>query len=221
MNEDAPVNSAGDGSQIALPPAHIIVGKRNRSKYKKNNGQKYDGRTKAGRKLVSRILSGRNKKMSEEQTLIPEAATETERAQKQIQQQKKLSRAKDLQKKRDETKKKMQSKTKEMDILMKARLSDFKKKASKQEKKLKKESVDIDVLDTATALVDKKPGVSDEQGFANIKLGDKEMKMDDYSAKRVAGVYNQLDPANQIKYRQMLNHSPETYLKAVDFAIKN
>ena len=45
MNEDAPINSAGDGSQIALPPAHIIVGKKNRSKYKKNNGAKYDGLT--------------------------------------------------------------------------------------------------------------------------------------------------------------------------------
>ena len=50
---------------------------------------------------------------------------------------KKLGRSKDLQKKRDEAKKKMQSKTKEMDVLMKARMSDFKKKASDQTKKLK------------------------------------------------------------------------------------
>ena len=218
MNEDAPINSAGDGSQIALPPTHVIVGKKNRSKYKKNNA-KYDGRTKAGRKLVSRIMSGRNKKMSEESTKIAEAASETERAQKQIQQQKKLGRAKDLQKKRDDAKKKMQSKTKEMDTLMKARLSDFKKKASDQTKKLKKESVEVDVLDTAVALVDKKVG--DEQGFADIAVGDKTMKLDTYSAKRVTDVYGNLDPANQIKFRQMLNFSPETYLKAVDFAVKN
>ena len=138
---------------------------------------------------------------------------------KQIQQQKKLGRQKDLQKKRDEAKKKMQSKTKEMDVLMKARLSDFKKKASDQQKKLKKESVEVDVLDTAVGLVDKKVG--DEQGFADISVGDKTMKMDTYSAKRVTDVYSQLDPANQIKFRQMLNHSPETYLKAVDFAVKN
>ena len=219
MNEDAPVNSAGDGSRIALPPTHIIVGKRNRSKYKKNNGTKYDGRTKAGRKLVSRIMSGRNKKMSEESKKITEAATETERAQKQIAQQKKLGRQKGLQKKRDEAKNKMQSKTKEMDTLMKARLSDFKKKASDQTKKLKKESVEVDVLDTAVALVDKKVG--DEQGFADIAVGDKTMKLDTYSAKRVTDVYGNLDPANQIKFRQMLNFSPETYLKAVDFAVKN
>ena len=218
MNEDAPINSAGDGSQIALPPTHVIVGKKNRSKYKKNNA-KYDGRTKAGRKLVSRIMSGRNKKMSEESKKITEDATETERAQKQIAQQKKLGRQKGLQKKRDEAKNKMQSKTKEMDTLMKARLSDFKKKASDQTKKLKKESVEVDVLDTAVALVDKKVG--DTQGFADIAVGDKTMKLDTYSAKRVTDVYGNLDPANQIKFRQMLNFSPETYLKAVDFAVKN
>ena len=218
MNEDAPINSAGDGSRIALPPTHVIVGKKNRSKYKKNNA-KYDGRTKAGRKLVSRIMSGRNKKMSEESKKITEAATETERAQKQIAQQKKLGRQKGLQKKRDEAKNKMQSKTKEMDTLMKARLSDFKKKASDQTKKLKKESVEVDVLDTAVALVDKKVG--DTQGFADIAVGDKTMKLDTYSAKRVTDVYGNLDPANQIKFRQMLNFSPETYLKAVDFAVKN
>jgi len=218
MNEDAPINSAGDGSQIALPPTHVIVGKKNRSKYKKNNA-KYDGRTKAGRKLVSRIMSGRNKKMSEESKKITEAATETERAQKQIAQQKKLGRQKGLQKKRDDAKNKMQSKTKEMDTLMKARLSDFKKKASDQTKKLKKESVEVDVLDTAVALVDKKVG--DTQGFADIAVGNKTMKLDTYSAKRVTDVYGNLDPANQIKFRQMLNFSPETYLKAVDFAVKN
>ena len=42
---------------------------------------------------------------------------------------KKLNRQKDLQKKRDDAKKKMQSKTKEMDVLMKARLQDFKKES--------------------------------------------------------------------------------------------
>ena len=57
---------------------------------------------KAGRKLVSRVLLNRNKKMSEELTKLTEAPTETERAQKQIAQQKKLGRQKELQKKRDE-----------------------------------------------------------------------------------------------------------------------
>lgn len=227
MNEDAPVNSAGDGSRVALPPAHVIVGKRSRTKYKKSNDRKYDGRTKQGRKLVSRVLLNRTKKkMSEELQSIKEAATETERAQKQIAQQKKMGRAKELQKKRDEAKGKMQSKTKEMDTLMKARLSDFKKKASDQQKKLKKEDMNFvnensDTLTVAMALAAGEAGVADEQGFAAIQVGDKTMKMDDFSAKRVAATHQALDPANQIKFQQMLNHSPETYLAAIDFAIRN
>lgn len=94
INEEAPVNSAGDGSRVALPPTHVIVGKRSRTKYKKNNDRKYDGRTRAGRKLVSRVLLNRKRKMSEELKQLAEAPTETERAQKQIQQQKKLGRQK-------------------------------------------------------------------------------------------------------------------------------
>ena len=218
MNEYAPVNSAGDGSRVALPPAHVIVGKRSRTKYKKD--RKYDGRTKAGRKLVSRVLLNRKRKMAEELKQITEAATETERAQKQIQQQKKLGRAKDLQKKRDEAKGKMQSKTKEMDTLMKARLSDFKKKASDQTKKLKKEEfiMENDVLAVATQLAAGEIG--DTQGFADVQVGEKSMKMDEYSAKRAVAVHQALDPANQIKFQQMLNQSPETYLAAIDFAVR-
>lgn len=218
MNEDAPVNSAGDGSRVALPPAHVIVGKRSRTKYKKD--RKYDGRTKAGRKLVSRVLLNRKRKMAEELKQLTEAATETERAQKQIQQQKKLSRAKDLQKKRDEAKGKMQSKTKEMDTLMKARLSDFKKKASDQTKKLKKEEFvmeNADVLAVATQLA---AGEIGDGGFADVQVGDKSMKMDEYSAKRAVAVHQALDPANQIKFQSMLNTSPETYLAAIDFAVR-
>ena len=219
MNEDAPVNSAGDGSRVALPPAHVIVGKRSRTKYK-NKDRKYDGRTKAGRKLVSRVLLSRKRKMSEELTKLTEAPTETERAQKQIAQQKKLGRQKDLQKKRDEAKGKMQSKTKEMDTLMKARLSDFKKKASDQQKKLKKEEfiMENDVLTIATQLAAGEIG--DTQGFADVQVGEKSMKMDEYSAKRAVAVHQALDPANQIKFQQMLNQSPESYLAAIDFAVR-
>ena len=76
-----------------------------------------------------------------EQIISEAVPSETERAQKQIGQMKKLERRKDLQKKRDEAKQKMQKKTKEMDVLMKARLADFKKIASDQTKKLKKEDI--------------------------------------------------------------------------------
>lgn len=221
INEEAPVNSAGDGSRVALPPTHVIVGKRSRTKYKKNNDRKYDGRTRAGRKLVSRVLLNRKRKMSEELKQLAEAPTETERAQKQIQQQKKLGRQKELQKKRDEAKSKMQSKTKEMDTLMKARLSDFKKKASDQQKKLKKEEFVMESNDVLAVAMSLAAGeIGDTQGFADVQVGNKAMKMDEYSAKRAVAVHQQLDPANQIKFQQMLNTSPETYLAAIDFAVR-
>ena len=133
---------AGDGAALQMPPAFVFVNPRSHRRYKKNNEDSVDGRTKGAKKLMSRITKRKMKEELELQT-ISEKATETERAQKSIGQMKKLGRQKDLQKKRDETKKKMQSKTKEMDILMKARLTDFKKKASSQQKKLKKEDVQL------------------------------------------------------------------------------
>ena len=113
--------TAGDGSGLALPPAFVFVNPKQHRRYKKNNQDKVDGRTSGARALFNRI---QRRKMKEElDTNITESApTETERAQKQIGQMKKLSRQKDLQKKRDDAKKKMQTKTKEMDVLMKARL---------------------------------------------------------------------------------------------------
>ena len=54
---EEPTNSVGSGANVALPPAHEPPGIPASKKKKK-----YDGRTKAGRKLVSRILSHRDKK---------------------------------------------------------------------------------------------------------------------------------------------------------------
>ena len=135
------INSAGDGSGLQLPPAFVMVNPRQHRRYKKNN-ETVDGRTKGARSLFDRI---QKRKMKEETNVTEALSTDTERAQKQIQQGKKLGRQKDLQKKRGEAKSKMQNKTKEMDTLMKARLSDFKKKASDQTKKLKKEETEVTI----------------------------------------------------------------------------
>jgi len=117
---------AGDGSALSMPPAFVFVNTRSNRAYKKKKSSK----------LISRI--SRRKKMKEEleQTIMEAVPSETERAQKQIGQMKKLNRQKDLQKKRDEAKKKMMNKTREMDVLMKARLADFKKKAADQQKRV-------------------------------------------------------------------------------------
>jgi hypothetical protein len=221
---------AGDGSGLAMPPAFVFVNTKKRRTYK--NSDKVDGRTKGAKSMLSRITKRKKMKEQVEETIISEAVpSETERAQKQIGQMKKLNRAKDLQKKRDDAKKKMQSKTKEMDTLMKARLSDFKKKASDQTKKLKKEEITMDdtmIIETTDALevalnvATSELNPNGETSFAKITFGDgTQQNLDSFSAKRIAATYAQLDEPKQQQFRYMLNKDAATYQSALDFAIRN
>ena len=227
---------AGNGAALSMPPAFVFVNPKSHRRYKKANQDKVDGRTKGAKSMLSRIQS--RKKMKEElesQTISEAVPSETERAQKQIGQMKKLNRAKDLQKKRDEAKKKMQSKTKEMDVLMKARMSDFKKKASDQTKKLKKEETEVtkeimtestatqqDALDVALQVATSELNPSGESSFAKITFGDgSEQNLDNFSAKRIAACYAQLPDEQQTQFRYMLNKDAATYQSALDFAIRN
>ena len=223
------INSAGDGSGLQLPPAFVMVNPRQHRKYKKNN-ETVDGRSKGAKDLFSRI--NRRKMKEQIETPIEEAvSTETERAQKQISQQKKLGRQKDLQKKRGEAKSKMQSKTKEMDTLMKARLSDFKKKASDQTKKLKKEETEVtidtmnenqDVIQVALDVATSELNPQGEGSFAKVQFGDgSTQNLDNFSAKRIAACYAQLDDTHKQQFQYMLNKDASTYQSALDFAIRN
>jgi len=224
---------AGDGGSLSLPPAFVFVNPKSARRYKKSNQDRVDGRTKGARQLLSRI---QRRKMKEElEQIISEAApSETERAQKQIGQMKKLNRQKDLQKKRDEAKKKMQSKTKEMDVLMKARLSDFKKKATSQTKKLQKvnnstefttgENImeNQDVIQVALDVATSELNPSGEASFAKIKFGDgSTQNLDNFSAKRIAACYAQLDDTHKQQFQYMLNRDASSYQSALDFAIRN
>lgn len=226
------MNSAGDGSGLQLPPAFVVVNPKTQRKYKKNNSSSVDGRTKGARNLLDRI--NRRKKMKEEleTTLSEKVATETERAQKQIAQGKKLQRKKDLQKKRDEAKSKMVSKTKEMDTLMKARLSDFKSQASDKQKKVQKNSYEpegeimmentMDAMDVALEVATSELNPTGESSFAKIQFSNGETQnLDNFSAKRIAACYAQLDEPQQQQFRYMLNKDPVTYQTALDFAIRN
>ena len=199
INEE--INSAGDGSGLALPPAFVVVQPRQHRAFKKNN--KVDGRTSGAKALFSRI---QKRKMKEEiETNVTEAvSTETDRAQKQIAQGKKLKRQKELQAKRKDAKTKMQDKSKEMDILMKARLSDFKKKASTQTKKLQKNEVEHtgnaimnenqDVVKVALDVATSELNPNGEASFAKIQFADGGVQnLDNFSAKRIAATYAQLD----------------------------
>ena len=222
------INNAGDGSGLQLPPAFVMVNPRQHRKYKKGN-EKIDGRTKGARSLFDRI----NKRKMKEETNVTEAiSTDTERAQKQIAQGKKLGRQKDLQKKRGEAKEKMMRKTKEMDTLMKARLSDFKKKASDQTKKLKKnEEIEVtteimtenqDVIQVALDVATAELNPQGEQSFAKVQFSDGSVQnLDNFSAKRIAACYAQLDDTHKQQFQYMLNKDASSYQAALDFAVKN
>ena len=221
------INSAGDGSGLQLPPAFVMVNPRQHRKWKKNN-ETVDGRSKGAKDLFSRI---QKRKMKEETNVTEALSTDTERAQKQIQQGKKLGRQKDLQKKRGEAKEKMMRKTKEMDTLMKARLSDFKKKASAQTKKLKKEETEVtteimnekqDVIQVALDVATSELNPQGEGSFAKIQFADNSVQnLDNFSAKRIAACYAQLDDTHKQQFQYMLNKDAASYQSALDFAVRN
>ena len=223
------INSAGDGSGLQLPPAFVMVNPRQHRKYKKNN-EKVDGRSKGAKDLFSRI---QRRKMKEQiENPIEEAvSSETERAQKQIGQQKKLNRQKELQKKRGEAKAKMQSKTKEMDTLMKARLADFKKKAASQTKKLKREETEVtkeimtenqDVIQVALDVATSELNPQGEGTFAKVQFSDGSVQnLYNFTAKRIAACYAQLDDTHKQHFQYMLNKDAASYQSALDFAVRN
>lgn len=228
--------NAGDGSSLQLPPAFVMINPRQHRRYKKGNQDQVDGRTSGAKNLMSRINKRKMKKEQVEEKQISEAApSNTERAQKQIAQSKKLRAQKQLQNKKDTAKKAMQSKSDEMNILMKARLADFKKKAGTQTKKLsnqqKSESIQLDgdmikegqdavqvVLDVATQELNP----SGESTFSKIEFSDgSSQNLDNFSAKRIAAAYAQLEGEHQKQYQFMLNKDASTFQSALDFAIRN
>ena len=223
------INSAGDGSGLQLPPAFVMVNPRQHRKYKKNN-ERVDGRSKGAKDLFSRIQRRKMKEETDTQ-ILEYTSTETERAQKSIGQQKKLSRQKDLQKKRGEAKEKMVRKTKEMDTLMKARLADFKKKAASQTKKLKREDTEVtkkimtenqDVVQVALDVATSELNPQGEGSFAKIQFSDGGVQnLDNFSAKRIAACYAQLDDTHKQQFQYMLNKDAASYQSALDFAVRN
>ena len=222
------INAAGSGAGLALPPAFVMVNPRQHRKYKKGNEDKVDGRSKGARSLFNRI---QKRKMKEELNVTEAVSTETERAQKSIAQSKKLKRAKELQQKKKEAKGKMMDKSKEMDTLMKARLADFKKKAGDQTKKLQRNSTELegdmiienqDVIQVALDVATSELNPQGEGAFAKVQFSDGSVQnLDNFSAKRIAACYAQLDDTHKQQFQYMLNKDASTYQSALDFAIKN
>ena len=225
---------AGDGSSLQLPPAFVLINPRQHRRYKKGNQDQVDGRTSGAKDLMSRISKRKMKETVEEKQISEAAPSNTERAQKQIAQSKKLRAQKKLHKKKDEAKRSMQDKTKEMDTLMKARLSDFKKKASTQTKKLGKlnNSTEFegetviketqDVVQVALDVATQELNPSGETNFAKIDFSDgSSQSLDNFSAKRISATYAQLEGEQQKQFQYMLNKDASTFQSALDFAIRS
>ena len=227
---------AGDGSSLQLPPAFVLINPRQHRRYKKGNQDQVDGRTSGAKDLMSRINKRKMKEQVEEKQISEAAPSNTERAQKQIHQKKKLRAQKQLQSKKDTAKKAMQSKSDEMNILMKARLQDFKKKAGTQTKKLSKQqtsdSIQLDgdkmisegqdAIQVALDVATQELNPSGETTFAKINFADgSSQNLDNFSAKRIAATYAQLEGEHQKQFQFMLNKDASTFQTALDFAIRN
>ena len=227
---------AGDGSSLQLPPAFVMINPRQHRRYKKGNQDQVDGRTSGAKELMSRINKRKMKEQVEEKQISEAAPSNTERAQKQIAQKKKLRAQKQLQSKKDTAKKAMQSKSDEMNILMKARLADFKKKAGTQTKKLSKQqtsdSIQLDgdkmisegqdAVQVALDVATQELNPSGETHFAQIEFSDgSKQSLDNFSAKRIAATYAQLEGEQQKQFQFMLNKDASTFQTALDFAIRN
>lgn len=243
---------AGDGSSLALPPAFVFVDTAKKKKnLKKSKDDKIDGRKKSARKLIQRLMSRRKTKMTEENNeIISEVVSDTEKAQKQIKASKEMRGKRDLQAKRTQAKQKMSDKSDEMNTLLRARMSDFKKKAGEKQqradKQVQKNSFDsngnvisendmisiprtgsaggVDVFTTALKVAEEGSGWGrdPETSFANLVFQDGTGgRIGVYDAKRILATYEGLSSPNRDKFRVMLNMSASSYQKALDFAVRN
>ena len=115
---------------------------------------------------------------------------------------------------------------------MKARLSDFKSQAADKQKKVQKNSYEpegeimmentMDAMDVALEVATSELNPTGESSFAKIQFSNGETQnLDNFSAKRIAACYAQLDEPQQQQFRYMLNKDPVTYQTALDFAIRN
>ena len=125
----------------------------------------------------------------------------------------------------------MVRKSKEIDTLMKARLADFKKKAATQTKKLKREETELnteimtenqDVVKVALDVATSELNPQGEGSFAKIQFSDGGVQnLDNFSAKRIAACYAQLDDTHKQQFQYMLNKDASSYQSALDFAVRN
>lgn len=85
------------------------------------------------------------------------------------------------------------------------------------------ENQTMDSLDIALQVATSEmTGTVGETDFAKITFGDgSQQNLDNFSAKKIAACYAQLEGEKQDQYRYMLNKDAATFQSALDFAIRN
>ena len=79
-----------------------------------------------------------------------------------------------------------------------------------------------DVVQVALDVATSELNSSGETNFAKIQFGDgSQQNLDNFSAKRIAACYAQLDDTHKQQFQYMLNKDATTYQSALDFAIRN
>ena len=80
----------------------------------------------------------------------------------------------------------------------------------------------VDALEVALRVATSELNPSGETEFAKITFENgTQQNLDNFSAKRIAAAYAQLDDANKDKFRYMLNKDAVTFQSALEFAVKN
>jgi hypothetical protein len=79
-----------------------------------------------------------------------------------------------------------------------------------------------DALEVALNVATSELDPNGESSFAKITFGDgTQQNLDNFSAKRIAATYAQLDDEHQGQFRYMLNKDAVTFQSALEFAIRN
>jgi len=80
----------------------------------------------------------------------------------------------------------------------------------------------MDAMDVALEVATSELNPSGETSFAKIQFSNGDTQnLDNFSAKRIAACYAQLDDTQQQQFRYMLNKDAASYQTALDFAVRN
>jgi len=79
-----------------------------------------------------------------------------------------------------------------------------------------------DVIQVALDVATSELNPAGEASFAKIHFSDgSTQNLDNFSAKRIAACYAQLDDTHKQQFQYMLNKDASTYQSALDFAVRN